>query len=121
MAVCDTNILIDYLNGIPDAAKEISLYTTKIISVITQIEVSVGAQTSDEEAIIRSFLSSFQIEPLTEEIAEATITLRKKHRLKTPDAIVYATAQNEECLLISRNTKDFKNEWPDIRVPYQIG
>ena len=107
-AVFDTNILIDYLNGIPDAAKEISLYKTKIISVITQIEVLVGAQTSDEEDIIRSFLSSFQIQPLTEEIAEATINLRKEHRLKIPDAIVYATAQNEECLLISRNTKDFK-------------
>ena len=77
--VFDTNILIDYLNGIKKAATEIDLYQTKIISVITQIEILVGAKTSDDEDTIRSFLSNFEILPLSEEIAEETIQLRKAH------------------------------------------
>ena len=50
--------------------------------VITQIEIMVGAKTSDKEDTIRSFLSNFEIQPLSEEIAEETIHLRKAHRLK---------------------------------------
>jgi predicted nucleic acid-binding protein len=80
----------------------------------------VGAKTSDDEDTIRSFLSNFEIQPLSEEISEETIHLRKAHRLKIPDAIVYATAKTEGCLLISRNTKDFNSDWPDLRVPYQV-
>ena len=118
--VLDTNILIDYLNGVQYSAKEIGIYKTKVISVITHIEILVGAKTSEEESIIRSFLSTFQIQPLSTEIAEEAVRLRKQHCLKIPDAIVYATAKTKGCLLVSRNTKDFKTEWPDIRVPYQI-
>jgi len=119
-AVFDTNILIDYLNGVEAARKEIALYQLRKISVITFIEVMVGAKDSEEEKAIRGFLASFEVVELSAEIAQETIVLRKELRLKIPDAIVYATARAEGCLLVSRNTKDLKSEWPDIRVPYQI-
>ena len=119
-AVFDTNILIDYLNGIENASQELSRYRKKLISVISFIEVLVGAEDETEESVIRGFLSTFEVRALSEEIAEASIKVRKKHRLKVPDAIVYATAQVEECMIVSRNTKDFKEEWPDVRVPYEI-
>ena len=119
-AVFDTNILIDYLNGIEAAQQEIDQYQLKLISVITFIEVMVGAKTSEEEKTIRGFLASFEVVELSAEIAQETIALRKALRLKIPDAIVYATARAEGCLIVSRNTKDLKPEWPDVRVPYQI-
>ena len=40
--------------------------------------------------------------------------------MKIPDAIVYATAKEENCILVTRNTKDLKEDWPDIRVPYVL-
>ena len=119
-AVFDTNILIDYLNGIEAAKAELARYRDRQISIITFIEVMVGAKDAAEEKAIRGFLSSFETVDLCAEIAKETVEVRKELRLKIPDAIVYATARTQGCLLVSRNTKEFKPEWPDIRVPYSI-
>ena len=51
-AVFDTNILIDYLNGIQQAKKEIDLYSHRLISSITWMEVLIGAN-EENEPIIR--------------------------------------------------------------------
>lgn len=119
-AVFDTNILIDYLNGEAAASNELSLYDHRIISIITYIEVLVGAMTPEEDRLIRGFLSSFAVRELSHSIADLSIDLRKTYHLKIPDAVVYATARDEGCLMVSRNTKDLKRDWPDIRVPYEI-
>ena len=119
-AVFDTNILIDYLNGFEAASKELFLYQIRIISIITYIEIMVGAKNAEEEKTIRGFVSSFRVHDLTNAIANETVSLRQNHRLKVPDAIVYATARVEGCLLVSRNTKEMKSDWPDVRVPYKI-
>lgn len=79
-----------------------------------------GVHKPEEETVIRGFLSSFEVVGLSTEIAEITIRLRRDHRLRVPDAMIYATARVEGCMLVSRNTKDFKMEWPDVRVPYKI-
>jgi predicted nucleic acid-binding protein len=118
-AVFDTNFLIDYLNGIDAAREELARYRVRQISIITFIEVLVGAKAGEEKAI-RGFLATFQIIELSAEIAKEAIAIRKELRLKIPDAIVYATARSQGCLLVSRNTKEFKSEWPDIRVPYNF-
>ncbi len=118
-AVFDTNILIDYLNGIDAAREELARYRVRQISIITFIEVLVGAKAGEDKAI-RGFLATFQIIELSAEIAKEAIAIRKELRLKIPDAIVYATARSQGCLLVSRNTKEFKSEWPDIRVPYNF-
>ena len=119
-AVFDTNILIDYLNGIEKARKELKRYRRKSISIITVLETLAGARDANEEAAIRRFLASFELVELTSAIAERTIRLRKDKHLKVPDAIVYATAQEHGTLLVTRNTKDFKKSWPDVRSPYRI-
>ena len=119
-AVFDTNILIDYLNGIEAAKIELAHYSTRQISVISLIEVLVGATNAAEENAIRSFLGTFEILELSAEIASNAVAIRKQYRLKIPGAIVYATARTQGCLLVSRNTKDFNPDRPDIRIPYQI-
>ena len=119
-AVFDTCILIDYLRGFPAARKEFNLYEQKIISIITFIETLVGARTNQEEDAIRAFLNTFVVSNLDPSIAERSIKIRKVHHLKVPDAIVYATAKENGCILVTRNTKDLKIDWPDIRVPYQL-
>ena len=57
-ALMDTNILIDYLNGINAARDEIDRYETPLISAISWMEVMVGV-TEEEQPSIRSFLSRF--------------------------------------------------------------
>lgn len=118
-AVFDTNILIDYLNGIEAAKSELAQYRKRQISIVTFLEVMVGSKNTEEEATIRGFLASFELLELSAEIAKEAISIRKQLRLKIPDAIVYATAQTQGCILVSRNTKEFKPDWPDIRIPYQ--
>ncbi|MEY5013535.1 MAG: hypothetical protein RLY69_1250 [Verrucomicrobiota bacterium] len=120
-AVFDTNILIDYLNGIEAAKVELDRYRNRQISVISFIEVMVGAKNTSEENAIRGFLGTFEILELSAEIAKEAISIRKQYRLKIPDAIVYASARTQGCMLVSRNTKDLKQEWPDVRIPYHLG
>ena len=48
-AVFDTNIVIDALNGVPEADVEYSRYERVLISHITWMEVLVGAQGDDSE------------------------------------------------------------------------
>ncbi len=119
-ALFDTNILIDYLNGIAPAAEELRWYEEKAISIISYIEVLVGAESGDEEDTLRSFLEAFHLVALDHEVANRAVVLRRDFRLKLPDAVVYASAQREGCLLVTRNTKDFNPSWPDVREPYKI-
>ena len=72
-ALFDTNIfLIDYLNGVEQAKTELDRYCDKAISVITWMEVMVGA-TPEMEALIRGFLNSFDVLPIEATVSEAAV------------------------------------------------
>ena len=79
------------------------------VSVITKIEV-LGFTTSQEHSqLLTEFLNDINFLDLTNEIVDATINIRKKHKIKLPDAIIAATALVHNSILISRNSADFKN------------
>ena len=115
----DTNILIDYLNGIEQAKAELNRHAEKAISLVTWMEVMIGA-TPETEAAVRGFLRGFVNLPVDEKVAAAAVELRRKHKIKLPDAIVWATALSDKRLLVTRNTRDFSPDEPGIRVPYAI-
>ena len=117
-AVFDTNILIDYLNGVKFAKDELSKYSTKIISIITLMEVLVGANNAEEERVIKDFLFQFQLSYIDRETSEIAINLKRKNKIKLPDAIIWATAIKENTFLITRNSKDFSVNEKSIIVPY---
>lgn len=58
---------------------------------------------------------------LNDEISEITINLRLQNKIKLPDVIVTATALNYGLILVTHNTKDFKN-FEDLVVidPYNV-
>ena len=119
IAVFDTNIVIDALNGLPEADEEYARYERVLVSRITWMEVLVGAQGDDTQ--LRDFLAAhFEVIPLDLEVAEKAVQLRRTHRLRLPDAIIWATAQTNDALLVSRNTRDFSIEWDGVRAPYQV-
>jgi predicted nucleic acid-binding protein len=118
-ALFDTNILIDFLNAVPEARAEIARYTEKAVSIITWMEVMVGAD-RDLEAATRGFLSGFDVVAVDKQIAERAVGLRRSHRIKLSDAVIWATAQVGAMLLVTRNTKDFPADDPGVRAPYSL-
>ncbi|MDN7486914.1 MULTISPECIES: type II toxin-antitoxin system VapC family toxin [Burkholderia] len=118
-ALFDTNILIDYLGGVESARTELGRYDYRAISAISWMEVLVGTS-SHNEAAMRAWLSSFDVIALDEAVANRAVTIRQERRIRLPDAIVWASAQVNGLLFVSRNTKDFPATEPGVRVPYQI-
>ncbi|NMX21216.1 hypothetical protein C5S30_02015 [ANME-1 cluster archaeon GoMg4] len=47
--------------------------------------------------------------PLTNEIADLTIDIRRRCKIKLPDAVIAATALHEDLILVTRNEDDFKD------------
>ena len=120
----DTNIVIDARAGYPPARGElqraIAHGSRPWLSRMAWIEV----MSKGNEALVRemqAFLSRFGLDEIDEEIAQRAAALRRERpRLKSPDAIILATAQIRGRVLITRNTKDFPAEMPGIRVPYTL-
>jgi predicted nucleic acid-binding protein len=78
-----------------------------------------GAPTSTERGT-RTFLDSFVLVGLDDKVAERAVTLWRRHRLKLPDAIGWASAQVRAMLLVTRDTKGFPVDDPGVRMPYRI-
>ncbi|MGN6358066.1 MAG: PIN domain-containing protein [Novosphingobium sp.] len=120
----DADIVIDALAGYPPARTEIeravSLASRPWISRMAWIEVlSKGSEGMVRDAL--TFLSRFGLDEIDEEISRRAASLRRERpRLKSPDAIILATAQIRGRVLITRNTKDFPAAMPGIRVPYVL-
>jgi predicted nucleic acid-binding protein len=116
-AVFDTNILIDLLKGRAEANNEVGRYSRLAISRISWIEVLTGARTSEDEHRVENLLSYFEMVELDEPVAREAISLRQQHRIRLPDAIIWATARLSDSLLVTRDSRDFPIGDPGIRVP----
>ena len=116
----DTNILIDYLKGIPKATRELKASADPAISTVTWIEVMAGASTAADIAVLRAFLANFKQLPVTDAVAERAAANRRQMRIKLPDAIILATAQSDNRQLVTRNVKDFPSAMAGVRVPYTV-
>jgi predicted nucleic acid-binding protein len=114
----DTNILIDYLKADVQARSEIRRHRDSAISIVSWMEVMVGAP-PEAEVATRSFLDGFARIELDDEVAAQAVRLRRLHRMKLPDAIIWASAQTRSMLLVTRNTKGYPADDPGIRVPYR--
>ncbi len=120
----DANIVIDALAGYDPARLEIEraarLEARPWISRMAWIEVlSKGDEPMVRDALI--FLARFGLDEIDDEIAHRAAGLRRERpRLKSPDAIILATAQIRGRVLVTRNIKDFPAALPGIRVPYSL-
>jgi predicted nucleic acid-binding protein len=108
----DTNIAIYFLDGNLTPAGIVflqPLINQEInISVITKIELLGWSFPNPfKSEIHKDFVSQSNIFPLSDEVVEKTIELRRSYKIKLPDAIIAATALVFDCTLLSRNDKDF--------------
>jgi predicted nucleic acid-binding protein len=118
MAIIDSNIIIDYLSGVAKAKAEIESHQRPGISIVTWMEVLVGAKDENTFAITQDFLSHFELFYINAEIAKTGVTIRRRHKIKLPDAVIWATALTQNTILVTRNTKDFPRQDPSVRIPY---
>jgi predicted nucleic acid-binding protein len=116
-ALFDTNVLIDYLNGVKGAKAELARFEDKAISVITWMEVMVGT-TPATQAGTKAFLAGFAHLVIDERVAERALILRQDKHIRLEDAIVWATAQTSGRMLVTRNAKDISRDDPGVRIPY---
>lgn len=116
----DTNIVIDMLHNRPAAWAEVRNVGRAWISRMTWIEVMSGVP--DSAAVeTEEFLRLFAMSEIDEEVARRAAALRHQRKsLKSPDAIILASAQVSGRILVTRNTKDFPAAMPGIRVPYTL-
>ena len=107
----DSNAVIDYLSGkIPEKGMAFMnqvINNIPNISVITKIEVLGYRTTPEAYKLLSGFVKDSVVIGLSDEIVERTIEIRKVKKIKTPDALIAATAIVNQFILISRNTKDF--------------
>ncbi len=120
----DADIVIDALLDYQPAYLELKRIAESgsrmWISRLAWIEVL----SKGDDALVReaaAFLGRFGLDEIDDEIARRAAALRRERsRLKSPDAIILATAQIRGRVLITRNTRDFPAQMPGIRVPYTL-
>jgi predicted nucleic acid-binding protein len=111
----DTNVVIDAFAGRPEAAKAITSARTSDIqwigySAITRLEVlGFPELAAQDEAGLRQLLGQFSEAEVSAAIIERAIEMRRSVRIKTPDAIIAATALTYGASLVTRNVHDFSN------------
>lgn len=120
MHIIDTCILIDYLRGISQAQQYLATPTQRAISIMTWMEILVGAKGEAESHFLKQFLQQFQLINLDKTISEQAVILRQQYRMRLPDAIIWATATVHHGKLVTRNTKDFSEHHADIYIPYTL-
>jgi predicted nucleic acid-binding protein len=88
----DTNIIIYHLNG--DKTLEALLENKQIyISFVSEIELLSQKVSQQSEYVIEKFLSYVSVVHSNEKISFEAGRLRRTKTLKTPDAIIAATAK----------------------------
>lgn len=113
----DTNILIDWLNDSAKAVAELSRYKKHRISRIVWTELLAAAPIEERDTLLQT-ISSLEVVEIDARIATAAADIRYRSSMKLVDACILATAQVNGAILITRNTKDFPEKIPGIRVPY---
>lgn len=80
------------------------------LSVITKIEL-LSWVTTEAELFkkVEIFVEDSVLFELSSAIIDETISLRRKYKIKTPDAIIAATALANGLALVTDNDKDFAN------------
>ena len=88
----DTNAVIDLIGGQLPTSGELwldNLIVTQdtYLSLINRIELLGFNGPKNEMAVLESFVSSVKVLPITDDIADKAIELRKIKKIKLPDAL----------------------------------
>ena len=101
--LADTNAVLYFLSGNECMKPYVSSHFA--FSVISEMELlSFPKITEDEEIRIREFLDESSCIGITDSIKDRTIKLRRAYNVKLPDAIIAASAIENNLALITADT-----------------
>ncbi len=108
----DTDVLVDFLRGHPDATAYVKSQGDRIVlSAVVVAELYAGVRDDEELQAIDEFLSLFPILPITRDLARSAGLLqrdyRKSHGVGLADAIIAATAEAQGAELKTLNVKHY--------------
>ena len=120
----NSNTVIDYLSG--KILSKGKVFMDKVInnipniSVLTKIKV-LGFKTKESaNHLLKGFIDGSVGFGLSDKIVEITIEIMKEYKIKTPDAVVAATALQSNLALINNDARGFKNiKGLDIINPHE--
>lgn len=110
----DTDVFIWIQRGNAKAARLVDRDEERLLSVQTYMELLQGAENKQQHAYTKSFLRDFGFRtlPLSEDVGHrAAVYIEAyslSHGLRAGDAIVAATAAENNLTLCTSNTKHFK-------------
>jgi predicted nucleic acid-binding protein len=100
----DTDVFVDHLRG---ARRLQSGRDRMFYSAITRCELFASREV--EEETVQRLLEPFEEVPVDRPVAERAGRLRRSGGLRTPDALIAATALERQLVLVTRNTRDFQS------------
>ena len=68
----------------------------------------------------KSFIMNAYAIGLDDVISDRVVDIRRSYNIKLPDAIIAATAIENDLILVTRNTDDFKNTSVKLYNPFDI-
>lgn len=110
----DTDVIIWYMRGNPNALKALEKHKGFTISVVTYMELVQGMRNKNELVALRKALKSWstKIIYITEEISSKAMFYVEQHYLshsmQLADALIGATAVSNGISLLTGNTKHYK-------------
>lgn len=113
--VIDTDILIDATHKLPDAlnvlAAQLVIGGIKI-SIVSAMELIQGSRNSSELSQIQQFLHQVSVIPINAQTSQTAKELMEQfflsHGLVIPDALIAATALENDLTLYSKNIRHYK-------------
>ena len=109
----DTNVVCDYFsNSLSSTATQFVdniIDSIPNLSIITQIELLCWKIEDSIEKKVENFISDSIIYNINSEVIIHCVKLRKNKKIKTPDAIIAATALANNYTIITSNERDFAN------------
>lgn len=112
--IFDTDVLIWAQKGDSRAIELVGNIEEKAISVVTYMELLHGSSSAYQMRVTKDFLDEavFEVLPLTENVGHRALNLIEdrapSHGLRALDAMIAATAVENNRMLVSANRKHFE-------------
>ena len=114
MVCLDTNVFIYISNK--TLKRTLLLNVDAAYSTISKIEaLGYGKITAIEQSILEQLFDEYEHLTINDLIIQRTISIRQRYKIKLPDAIIAATAIENDCTLWTVNEEDFQ-KIPDLKL-----
>ena len=123
----DSDVLIDLARGDGRAVRLVDGFISRgerpSISIITEMELFLGARSKAEERSVGQLLRRFEVVLISEMISvrarNLTVRYARSHGLTIPDALIAATTIASRALLLTRNVRHYSFiPHLQVRLPY---